>query len=35
MKLRSTADFADFEQKVLSSTDLRILVVIERATNDR
>ena len=31
MKLRSTADFAELEQKVVGFTDLRILVVIERA----
>ena len=30
MKLRSTADFAELEQKVVGFTDLRILVVIER-----
>jgi hypothetical protein len=31
MKLRSTADFAELEQKVVGFTGLRILVVIERA----
>jgi len=31
MKLRLTADFAELEQKVVGFTDLRILVVIERA----
>jgi hypothetical protein len=31
MKLRSTADFEQLEQKVVGFTDLRILVVIERA----
>jgi hypothetical protein len=31
MKLRSTANFAELEQKVVGLTGLRILVVIERA----
>jgi hypothetical protein len=34
MKLRSTADFAELEQKVVGFTGLRILVMIERANSD-